>query len=187
MNILGKYVKLRAIEEDDLALLHQWANDPKIQDEMGIIHFPSSMDFHKRWYENLKSDIFNQRLAIEVPEVGLIGLSSIISIDWRNNHAFHGVMLAEVETRGKGYGVDAVMATMRYAFEEMNLERIDGSIIEYNEISYKFYCGKKLGWKEEGRKKNYYFRRGRYWDQIIVGITREEYGALIKRTMYWEN
>ncbi|KEZ88808.1 acyltransferase [Clostridium sulfidigenes] len=186
MNILGKYVTLRAIEEKDLELLHKWANDPKTQDAMGIIHFPSSMDFHKRWYDNLKSDTLNQRLAIEAPEIGLIGLSSIINIDWRNNHAWHGVMLGDTAIRGKGYGIDSVMATMRYAFEEMHLERLDGSIIEYNERSYNFYCGEKLGWKKEGCKKKYYFRRGKYWDQIIVGITREDYYNLIEKTGYWE-
>jgi RimJ/RimL family protein N-acetyltransferase len=77
------------------------------------------------------------------------------------------------------------MATMRYAFDEMHLERLDGSIIDYNAASYSFYCG-KLGWKEEGRRRNYYFRKGRYWDQIVVGITRQDYGELIRGNRYWD-
>jgi RimJ/RimL family protein N-acetyltransferase len=79
------------------------------------------------------------------------------------------------------------MATMRYAFEELNLERLDGSMLEYNQISISTYCGKKLGWKEEGRRRNYYFRKGRYWDQILVGITRQDYLELIERTRYWDD
>lgn len=185
MNIKGKKVILRAIEERDLELLHRWANDPETQDIIGLIHFPSSMDFHKTWFQKLKDDVLNQRLAIDTPDVGLIGLSSILNIDWRNNHAWHGVLIGDVDIRGRGYGIDAVMATMRYAFDEMHLERLDGSIIEYHTTSYSFYCG-KLGWKEEGRKKNYYFRRGRYWDQIIVGITKNDYTDLINKTKYWD-
>jgi RimJ/RimL family protein N-acetyltransferase len=184
MNIKGKRVTLRAIEETDLPLLHRWANDPELQDILGVIHFPSSMDFHRSWFAGLRGDQLNQRLAIDAPDVGLMGISSIINIDWRNNHAWHGVMLGDVDVRGKGYGLDAVMATMRYAFDEMHLERLDGSIIEYNKTSYSFYCG-KLGWKEEGRRKSYYFRRGRYWDQIVVGITRADYRALVEANGYW--
>lgn len=184
MNIKGKFLLLRAVEEKDLDLLHKWANDPDMQDTMGHVHFPSSLDYHKAWFQNLKSDKENQRLAIEAPDTGLIGLSSIINIDWRNNHAWHGVMLGDVNIRGKGYGVDAVMATMRYAFDELHLERLDGSIIEYNEVSYSFYCN-KLGWKEEGRRRSWHFRKGRYWDQIIVGITRQDYDQLLAVTRYW--
>ena len=77
------------------------------------------------------------------------------------------------------------MATMRYAFEELNLERLDGSMIEYNSVSVATYCGKRLGWKEEGRKRNYFFRKGRYWDQIIVGVTKQDYQELIEKTNYW--
>ena len=35
------------------------------------------------------------------------------------------------------------MATMRYAFDELNLARLDGSMIEYNESSLAMYCS---GW-----------------------------------------
>lgn len=143
------------------------------------------MDFHMRWFEKLKDDQLNQRFAIEAPDVGIIGLSSIINIDWRNNHAWHGMMLGDIDIRGKGYGTDSVMATMRYAFDELHLQRLDGAMIEYNEASIAFYCG-KLGWKEEGRRRSFYFGRGRYWDQVVVGVTREDYQRLIEETHYWD-
>lgn len=180
MNIKGKTVVLRAVEENDLALLHKWANDPETQDAIGLIHFPSSMDYHKNWFLNLKNDPLNQRFAIEAPRAGLIGLSSLMHIDWRNNHAWHGLMIGDVQTRGKGLGIDAIVATMRYAFEELHFERLDGAMIEYNKASYSSYIG--LGWKEEGRKKNFYFHKGRYWDQIIIGLTRQEYARAMEKT-----
>lgn len=184
MNIKGKSVILRAVEESDLSTLHRWANDIETQDIIGNVHFPSSLDFHRAWFQNLKNEPLNQRFAIQAPDGSLIGLSSLINIDWRNNHAWHGVMLGEANVRGKGYGADAVMATMRYAFEELHFERLDGSIIEYNATSHAFYCG-KLGWKEEGRQRNWYYRKGRYWDRIIVGMTRQDYFELVEARGYW--
>lgn len=185
MIIQGKILTLRAIEEGDLELLHKWANDPITQDGIGELHFPSSMDFHKTWFQNLKNDRLNQRFVVDVPEIGIVGISSIVNIDWRNRHAWHGLVIGEAAHRGKGHGIDAIMATMRYAFEELNLERLEGSMIEYNKLSISTYCGKRLGWKEEGRRKNYFFRKGRYWDQVLVGITKQDYQEFIKKTDYW--
>lgn len=184
MNILGKKVTLRAVEKSDLDQLHIWANDPATQDIIGNIHFPSSREYQSTWHDSLKSDHLNQRFAISTEEDGLLGISSIINIDWRNRHAWHGIVLGDKNIRGKGFGIDTVMATMRYAFDEMNLERLDGSIIEYNKVSHSMYCN-KLGWKEEGRRRNYYFRNGRYYDQIIVGITKDDYKELLDKNNYW--
>jgi RimJ/RimL family protein N-acetyltransferase len=186
MNILGNKVVLRAIEKTDLEQLHKWSNDPQTQDIMGGIHFPSSYEFQLKWFEKLQSDELNQRFAIEAPNIGIIGLSTIMNIDWRNNHAWHGIVLGDKDVRGKGYGVDTVMATMKYAFDELHFERLDGSIVEYNHVSYSLYCN-KLGWKEEGRRRNYYYRKGKYWDQIIVGITKNDYYDLTKKNNYWDN
>lgn len=186
MKIIGKKITLRAIEESDLHSLHKWANDPVTQDAIGEIHFPSSIDFHRSWFERLKNDPLNQRFVVDAHEDGVIGISSIVNIDWRNRHAWHGLVLGESTHRGRGYGVDSIMATMRYAFDELNLERLDGAMIEYNTASIKAYCGEKLGWKEEGRRRNYFFRKGRYWDQIIVGITRSDYIELVEKTKYWD-
>lgn len=187
MNILGKLLTLRAIEEPDLPLLQRWANDPVTQDAIGELHFPSSAHFHKGWFEALRGDKLNQRFIVEAPDAGPIGTSSIVNIDWRNRHAWHGLVIGDGSHRGKGYGVDAVMATMRFAFDELGLERLDGGMIEYNGQSVGLYCSQKLGWKQEGRKRNYFFRKGRYWDQIIVGVTRTDYLALVERTQYWSS
>ncbi len=186
MNIHGKKVVLRAIEQRDLELLHKWANDPEIWYMLGGWHLPTSFLNQQSWFEGIQRDQLNQRFAIDAPDVGLIGTSNLVDIDWKNNHAFHGMMLGDVDIRGKGYGVDAIMALMRYAFEELHLERLDGSMIEYNTISLNIYCN-KLNWKQEGRQRNWYFRKNRYWDKIIVGITRGDYLELLEKTSYWES
>ena len=185
MNIKGKKVVLRAIEEKDLELLHKWANDPDIWYMLGGWHFPSSMDYQKKWFENLKNDALNQRLAIDTPDLGLVGTANIVDINWKDKNAFHGMLLGDKDMRGKGYGVDTIMAISKYAFEELGLSRLDGSMVEYNEASLGVYI-KKCGWKEEGRQRNWYFRKNKYWDKIIVGITREDYFNLIEENKYWD-
>jgi RimJ/RimL family protein N-acetyltransferase len=184
MNIMGNEVLLRAIEEKDLPILHKWSNLPEIWYMLGGWHFPGSMALMKRWFESLQDDPLNQRFAIETPDIGLIGTANLVDIDWKNRNAFHGMMLGDKDIRGRGLGIDTIMAIMRYAFEELHLKRLDSSIIEYNNISLNVYCN-RCGWKEEGRRRNWYFRKNRYWDKVIVGIMREEYFELIKKNHYW--
>lgn len=184
MNFQGKKTLLRAIEPADLPLLLQWANDPGIQSGLGGWHFPSSAEDQRKWYASFSLGSKDQRFAIETEEHGLIGTANLVDLDWKNRNAFHGLLLGNKDIRGRGYGVDVVLAIMRYAFDELGLHRLDGSMIAYNEASLKLYIG-KCGWKEEGRQRDWYFRGGRCWDRILVGITRQDYHDLIERTKYW--
>jgi hydrogenase nickel incorporation protein HypB len=49
-----------------------------------------------------------------------------------------------------------VYATMKYAFEELQLNRLYGSILEYNIASQKLYA--KCGWKVEGNYRQSVFK-----------------------------
>jgi RimJ/RimL family protein N-acetyltransferase len=184
MHILGNGVILRAIEESDLDRFHEWGNDPELWRQLGGWHFPVSRASTQAWFEKLQNDPVNLRLAVCTEELGVVGLANLLELDWINRHAFHGLMLGNPAARGKGLGLHTVMALMRYAFDELGLYRLDGSMIEYNSASLRLYCG-KCGWKEEGRQRGWYFREGRQWDKIMVGVTREDYHALVGATHYW--
>jgi RimJ/RimL family protein N-acetyltransferase len=181
MNIRGKNILLRAIEVEDLEILHAWGNDPDLQHSMGIIRFPSSKEFHRRWFDKVTCDESSQRWIIQTTSGKIIGLSSIINIDWRNRRAWHGIMIGDKESQNSFYGVDSVFTTMKYAFEELNFERLDGGVIEYNEKSKNLYCSKILGWEIEGVRKNYFFHNGRYWNEIMIGITRKRFIEIVRK------
>jgi RimJ/RimL family protein N-acetyltransferase len=185
VNVLGRKVVLRAIEESDLADLRRWSNDPAIAAQLGGFHFPTSSLQMAQWLTRIQQDERNYRFAIETPDVGLIGTANLVDINWKDGTAFHGMLLGDKDVRGKGYGVDTIMAVMRYAFEELGLFRLDGSMIEYNEPSLGVYV-KKCGWVVEGRQRGWYHRQGRRWDKIIVGVTRDDYAALVAANGYWQ-
>lgn len=184
MNVRGKKVVLRAIEREDLERLHQWGNDPDIWSVLDGWHFPTSLRNTIAWWEAQSPNSTQQRFAIEAPGLGLIGTANLVDIDWKNNNAFHGMLIGNPDHRGQGFGVDTIMAVMRYAFDELHFERLNTSIIAFNQRSIDVYCG-KCGWQQEGRARNAYFRQGRYWDKLHVGVTREDYRALIANNDYW--
>lgn len=186
MNIEGKKVTFRAIEKEDLPLIQKWSNDPELTSMLGGWHFPSSMQDQQRWYESFSLHSNNQRFAVETKELGLIGIANIVEINWKDRNAIYGVLLGDKDIRGKGLGTDISMSVLRYVFEELNLKRLDGNYISYNKVSLHVHI-EKCGWKVDGIKKDAYFRKNQWWDQIIAGITREEYFEHIEKTKYWDD
>jgi RimJ/RimL family protein N-acetyltransferase len=185
MNIEGKKVVLRAIEQDDLVELQKWANTPEICYMLAGWHFPTSMDDQQNWLKSFNVSSLHQRFAIDTPDLGLIGTANLVDINWKDRNAFHGMLLGDKDVRGKGYGVDTIMAMMKYAFEELGLMRLDGSMIEYNKASLGVYL-RKCGWKEEGIQRKWYFRKNQFWDKVIVGVTRDDYFNVVNENNYWE-
>jgi len=102
MNIKGKKVVLRAIEKDDLELLHKWSNDPEINYLLGGWHFPSSLQDQEKWFNTLSLNSNNQRFAIDTADLGLIGMANLVDINWKDRNGFHGMLLGDKDMRGKG-------------------------------------------------------------------------------------
>lgn len=184
MNIKGKFVTLRAMELEDQELLREMINSPEIEKMVGGYSFPTSKMQQNKWFENNINDKNNIRLIIETEEDGAIGFANLVNIDWKNRTAFHGIKIANKKFRARGIGTDTVMAVMKYAFEELNLNRLDGTIIDYNEPSIKLYCN-KCGWKIEGTRRNAVFKGNEFHDEFILGILKEDYLDLVKTNSYW--
>ena len=177
MNLKGKKVFLRAIEKEDLEFLREMINDPEMEKNVGGWSFPIPRYEQERWYENDIQNKNNVRFIIEV-EGKKIGLVTITDIDWKNRKAGHGIKLYSDEIKGKGYGTDAVMTIMKYAFEELQLNRLYGCILENNISSRKLY--EKCGWKVEGIARETVFKGNKYNNELMVGILKKDYEELEK-------
>lgn len=156
MNIKGKVVTLRALEMQDLPLLTKWSNSPEIWYSLGGWHFPYSSLSTEEYIKNINnSNMKLQNFAIETEEMGFIGTTNLVDIDWKNRTAFNGIMLGDKDSRGKGYALDAVMSIMRYSFKELGLHRLDGDMIAYNERSLDFYTKNVVGLLKVKRKDGF--------------------------------
>lgn len=177
MNLVGNKVILRALEIEDMEFLREMLNDPEMESLVIGWSFPTSRYEQEKWYEKTILDKQNLKFAIQTKEGDIIGLATLGKIDWKNRRATHGIKLSKNSPKGKGYATDAVMTVMRYAFEELQLNRLDGSWFETNIASKKLYT--KCGWVVEGKVRQSVFKNNIYQDEVIVGILREEYYALI--------
>lgn len=172
MNIYGKKVILRFLEEDDLEKVREMTNDPNQERMIVGWSFPAARKHQENWYQRILSDQNSFRFAIEYNGI-FVGISTLTDIDWKNRKADHGIRLTLDAPKKQGIATDAVYATMRYAFEELNLNKLCGSILEYNIYSWKLYS--KCGWKSEGVYKQSVYKNGKFYDESPVAILREEY------------
>lgn len=83
----------------------------------------------------------------------------------------HGAMIGEKEYWGKGFGTDAKMALLEYAFNTLGLRRVKSEALAFNKrsIAYSLHCGYVL----EGTKKKEVFRDGRFHDLVFLAATRK--------------
>ncbi len=172
MNLKGKKILLRAIEKEDIEFLRTMINDETMERQVGGWSFPISKYEQDKWFESQINNTDSIRCIIEL-EGSPIGLETLTDIDWKNRKACHGIKLYNEKIRGKGYGTDTLKTIMKYAFEELQLNKLYTTILEHNEVSIKLH--KKCGWEIEGTLKESVFKNNRYIDEVQIAILKKQY------------
>lgn len=166
----GKKVNLRPLAQSDAPLITRWINDPEVR-EFIVGIYPQTEKQETEWLFNHSDK--NIVLGIETKEGTYVGNMGIHDIDWINRTATTGAMIGEKEYWGKGYGTDAKMLLLDYAFNTLNLRKICSRVVSYNQrsLQYSLHCGYQI----EGTLRKHVFKKGKYWDMIELGLFREEW------------
>jgi len=102
-----------------------------------------------------------------------VGFVALHSIEWNNRAAMLAIGIGDPARRRLGYGTEAVQLVLRYAFDELNLNRVGLDVVEYNTAALGLY--QKAGFRREGALRSAVLRDGRQFDRIIMGILRAEW------------
>lgn len=174
--IVGKRIRLRAIEYEDLPLLAKWRNDPDVY-RYFYEHEPISLVMQKAWFEDLMQKPDQRFWIIETlgsyEPIGTVGL---LHIDWRNRKAECGrLLIYSEELRGSGYGSETESLILRYFFDHMNMHRLTCEVLGENERGLALHI--KFGFKEEGVFRQHVFKSGSYHDVVCIAMLREDYSS----------
>jgi len=184
MILKGKIVTLRAIEFSDLEFMREMINDPWTEYNIAGWSYPLSKKEQEEWYMTFRNCDKTIRFIVETENEGAVGLTGLKNIDWKNAIADAGGMRISKKSTSKGIATDAYMTLLHYAFYELRLNRINGGVLPYNVASRKVTS--KVGFKEEGIQRKAVFKKGEFHDLILLGILREDYDEILKKTLYWE-
>lgn len=172
--IEGEKIRIRAIEKMDTDEIMKWVNDPEVKQNL-LMRYPVSRYQEEKWIETALSGD-NQRnkvFALETKEGVYLGGIGLHKIDWENRNAEVGIVIGKKEYWGKGYGTDAMLAILDFAFNQMNLHRVYLRVFEYNLRGIKSY--EKCGFKKEGLLRQDRYCKGRYHDTVMMGILKDEF------------
>jgi RimJ/RimL family protein N-acetyltransferase len=171
--IVGEKVRLRALQEEDAEDCWRWINDWDVVRHLQI-RYPLSRLAERDFVErNMKPQPNDKVFGIETLDGLYIGNVGLHRISWEDRHATFGIFIGEKKYWGKGYGTDATRAIVRFAFDQMNLNRVELQVLNDNERGIR--CYEKIGFVREGVQRQYRYREGRYVDAIIMSILRDEF------------
>ena len=170
-------VYLRALEPDDYKITVDWRNDDEIWKMVGGPKYFVSSEYEKNWIIKAINNPNEIRLGVCLKENDLlIGLASVIDIDWINRSCHCPSMIGNKEYWSSGYGTEARRLLLDFCFLERSFERIWALILEDNVASQKMVI--KCGYQKEGVLRNAVFKNGNFKNQILMSVLRDEYLTL---------
>lgn len=166
--------KLRELNESDLKTINKWRNNPELIINLGAPFRYINYEIDKKWYDfYINNRSTNVRCSIVDESDKILGLVSLVSIDYISQSAVFNIMIGDKENRGKGLGSFAVKEMLNHAFNNLNLQRVELSVLEYNKVAIHLY--EKSGFKYEGRKRRARYKDGRFEDLLMYAILKDEF------------
>ena len=176
----GEKTRLRPWRLEDAELRFMASLDsPTLALHQDGIELPTSVELQKEWLEKaagLKDDGMI-RFAMENLDGVTVGWVTLHSRDQKNGTFGFGVAVYR-DYRGHGNAVDAVRILLKYGFWEQRYQKCNSMCLHTNEASIRMH--QKLGFIEEGRIRRNCFFNGKYHDDVLFGMTREEFDELMK-------
>lgn len=177
----GERIRLTPHEPDsDAEAESRWTHDPQYMRLLSAdpVRPLSPAQIKKRYEEAEKEKSYNRfsfaiRLRAAEGSGRLIGFVSLSRIEWNNGSGWINLGIGAAEDRGQGYGAEALRLALAFAFDELNLHRLSAGTFEYNTGALRFL--EQAGFRVEVRKRQAIHRDGRRWDELTLGLLREEW------------
>lgn len=175
LKLNGKAIHLKRLDTEYLDLYVN--NLLNISIETIILTTTKSIfnrDGIKKYVENIVLD--NSRMDFLIftnKGEKLVGEVVIQDIDSDNRSAGIRIAVDKEEDFGKGYGTEALIIAMNYAFGMRNLHRLDLEVLNINKRAYHVY--ENVGFKKEGIKRDACYFNHKYYDLIFMSILEEEF------------
>lgn len=167
-------VKLLPLHSVSPHVILEWRNHYKIRRwcrQYDLIPIGAHQEWYKRQVEGSPTE---KMYAIEGPEQmpeKIIGVCGLTSLDLINRRAEFSIYIAPAH-QSQGFGRAALKILVSHGFNSFGLESIWGESFRGNPAQKMF---KKLGFKEDGCRRNFYFREGHFIDAYLYSITRKDW------------
>ena len=172
--LMGQKVRLEPFNpETEMIFWEEWDCDSEFKRLLDDV--PASMmsaSIAKEHFEENQGDgaLFMVHTLDDDKVIGFIELGGF---DWAARNGWVGIGIGDRDYRGKGYGTEAMQLLLKYAFDNLNLHRVNLCVFSYNERAIRSY--EKSGFRYEGTQREVIFKEDQRWDIIDMGILRGEW------------
>jgi RimJ/RimL family protein N-acetyltransferase len=170
----GKIVRFRAHKKSDVEdYAKLFCNDYETKyNQNPKLILPSS--------DEIDDDIFKTEegaddlsFAIEtISDGAFIGYAYIYNVDMKNRKCYFEIVLAK-DYSGQAHESEAASLLTSFVFNEYNMRKLVMGVLEYDEGSSALY--KQVGFKEEARFKEDFYRNGKYYDMIYLTMFQQDF------------
>lgn len=132
-----------------------------------------SLDDAQRWYQKVSSQAYSWMLEWQDHAIGNARLHQI---DLANRRARYAIGIFDPTCWGRGFGTEATSLILGYAFEVLQLHRVDLCVLAYNQRAIRAYT--KAGFVQEGIEREGVWLAGRWESDVWMSILEHGYRAL---------
>ncbi len=173
--LLSEEIKLSSIKESDIDAIVEWFDDYEFLTYFDML--PAIPQIKEQVNETLEYFTKPQNRIIfairHIASKKIIGITGLDDIQWNNGTATLFIGIGDKEHTGKGYGKEALKMLINFGFYELNLHRLQLSVIAYNERAIGLYEG--IGFVKEGAYREFINRGGRRVDLNLYGLLKREW------------
>jgi len=163
-------VNIRRVTNKDIPLILKWFDDEEINYFIQSPQFTYSAKELEKRNEDITKRLF---FIIETKKGIPIGFILLSNIQWEHRNSEVGVAICEKKYRNLFFGVDTFITFFDYIFNTLNLHKIYGIIVEYNDVHIRL--AERGGLKREGVLREHYFRDGKYYNGYFYGMVKKDY------------
>jgi UDP-4-amino-4,6-dideoxy-N-acetyl-beta-L-altrosamine N-acetyltransferase len=164
-------VSLRRMAAEDKARVLAWRNLPDVAAYMFTDHRITVAE-HDDWFASALDDETRRYWIIELDSLP-VGLADLTDISAVQKRASVGLYLADPRVRGRGVGIAADRLIIRYAFEELGLDKLSADVLTTNEAGMKVHL--HHGFRVDGILRDHVIKAGRRVDVATLSLLREEW------------
>ena len=173
----GELVTLRAIERDDVEVLHGFDMAYETWPEINYSPYaPKSLDEVLKAFDGEEESGYRGNDAFVpfaiVVDDEVVGTCCFWGIDLHNRRAHLGIGIGE-QFRGRGVGTDACRVLLRYAFVDRGFNRVQLEVLATNAGAIRAY--EKAGFVVDGVMRKAAWVRGEFVDEVYMSVLASDW------------
>lgn len=178
MNSLNNNFRIEKLEKTDLERLINWAKDEKtlIQWCGPFFNFPLTIEQLEKYFELTVGNEPSRIIFKSVNNDKLVtGMCELGAVDRRFKTASICRVFVDPKFRGIGIADKLISYVINYAFNDLQLRRLELNVYSYNSAAIKSY--ERLGFVKEGMKRKVTQYKDEFWDGYMYGLLKEEWNS----------